>query len=261
MLMTSEDKYRKQAIFFLEKINEARKLFTNHKPSIGYVGEQILRQAIMRVIPHGYDICQGFILNKEVDNTESLSNQCDIIIFHKEKEAIAYSLGDLKIIDAHFVVAVIEVKSSIKKESLFSTLKAFETLNYKFKINNIFLFIFNSISRRSLSRWFFEYRFPENFVINEWAYFDSPIYDRPDIEWLPNAILSIKSNGFYKLGHLQEDKKEWLGYESYIIKDKMNKEISCLHEFFVTVIDLLDETHEIDINEYSIKDGFTLFDI
>lgn len=70
--MTREDRYRLQAEILLDKRNEAKALFSKHKPSIGYVGEHLLRQALKRLLPNDYAVCQGFISNED-----ELSAQCD----------------------------------------------------------------------------------------------------------------------------------------------------------------------------------------
>ena len=126
--MTQEDKYRQQATVLMKKMDKARMLFTKHKPSIGYVGELLLRQVLRNLLPKEYGICQGFILNNIIKTEDKLSTQCDIIIFRKGSESIAYSIGDLKIINASYVIAVIEVKSSLNKDSFLTTLEAFEKL-------------------------------------------------------------------------------------------------------------------------------------
>ncbi len=235
---------------------EARKLFTKHKPSIGYVGELLLRQVLRNLLPKEYGICQGFILNKNIKNEDKLSTQCDIIIFRKEKGSIAYSIGDLKVINASYVIAVIEVKSSLNKNSFLTTLETFEKLQ-KIKVDHKFVFVFGKLSRRSLRRWFFQYRNPEN--TNEGVeVMDTALYDWPDIEWLPKSILSLESHNLFVLDHLQDDDNDFIGYASYKIADKTNKEISCLQQFLSNVTDLLDDTFEIDWNDYSIKDGFPI---
>lgn len=255
--MTLEDKFRKQATLFLEKMNEARRLFSNHKPSIGYVGEEVLRQALKRIIPNDFDVCQGFVINKNSDEKNNFSGQCDVIIFHKVNDAVVYSIGDLKIVDACYVVAVIEVKSSIRKDAFLTTLKAFEKLN-QLGVTNSFIFVFGSISKQSIERWFFQYKCPKN-SNDDWIIMDRELYDWSDKEWLPNAILSLKSSKYYKLTHYQDD-NDWVGFVSYRIIDRIHKEVSCIQEFFSTIMDLINEKPiKIDINKYSIKDGFPLF--
>ena len=79
--MTQEDKYRQQAKVFLRRINEARRFIDNHKPSIGFVGEYLLRKSLHTLMNQPYGICQGFVIcNGEI------SRQCDVIIYTKGKD-------------------------------------------------------------------------------------------------------------------------------------------------------------------------------
>lgn len=255
--MTQEDKYRQQARILIKKMIEARKIFTKHKPSIGYVGELLLRQVLRNLLPIEYGICQGFILNNNIKTEDKLSTQCDIIIFRKGSESIAYTIGDLKVINASYVFAVIEVKSSLNKDTFLTTLEAFEKLQ-ELRVMYKFVFVYGKLSRRSLRRWFFQYRYPKN--CNEGFFvMDTELYDWSDIEWLPKSILSLESHNLFVLDHLQDDNSDNVGYASYKITDKTNVEISCLQQFFANMMDVLNGTFEIDINDYSIKDGFPLY--
>lgn len=255
--MTQEEQYRQQAKKLVKKMIEARKLFTKHKPSIGYVGELLLRQVLRNLLPKEYGICQGFILNNNIKNEDKLSTQCDIIIFRKESDSIVYSIGDLKVIYASYVIAVIEVKSSLNKDSFLATLETFEKLQ-KIRVEHKFVFVYGKLSRRTLRRWFFQYRYPKN-SNEEVLVMDTSLYDWSDIEWLPKSILSLESHNLFVLDHLQDDNNDYVGYSSYKIKDKTNKEISCLQQFLANVMDLLDGTFEIDRNDYPIINGFPLY--
>ena len=139
--MTQEERYRQQAVFFIKELNKARILFAKHKPSIGYVGEELLRLALRDLLPKEYDVCQGFVLNNEIKQKDNISRQCDIIVFRKGKQSIAYSIGELNVINAHSVVAVIEVKSSLNRDTFLTTLEAFEKLQELRVIQNLFLFL------------------------------------------------------------------------------------------------------------------------
>ena len=255
--MTQEEQYRQQAKQRVKKMIEASKLFTKHKPSIGYVGELLLRQVLRNLLPKEYGICQGFILNNNIKNEDKLSTQCDIIIFRKESGSIVYSIGDLKVIYASYVIAVIEVKSSLNKDSFLATLETFEKLQ-KIRVEHKFVFVYGKLSRRTLRRWFFQYRYPKN-SNEEVLVMDTSLYDWSDIEWLPKSILSLESHNLFVLDHLQDDNNDYVGYSSYKIKDKTNKEISCLQQFLANVMDLLDGTFEIDRNDYPIINGFPLY--
>ena len=152
---------------------------------------------------------------------------------------------------------MIEVKSSIKRDTFFTTLKAFEKLN-QLEVNNSFIFVFGSISKQSIERCLSQYNFPESSNDN-WIIMNRELYDWSDVEWLPNVIVSLKSSKYFKLTHFQDD-NDRVSYVSYRIIDKIHKEVSCVQEFFSTIMDFINETPiEIDLNEYSIKDGFPLF--
>jgi hypothetical protein len=257
--MTREEEYRQQAKILLRRIYRARELFKKHKPSIGYVGEESLRIAIKTIIPNGFCVCQGFVINKEITvKEEQLSRQCDIIIYRKNKDAVYYSCGDLCIINASSVVAVIEVKSSIIQRTFTTTFKAFEVLT-RLGVPHKFVFIFGSITLKTLERWILNERLKKR-PFSEILTYGTPLYDWSDIELLPKAILSLKSCKYFVLDHIQDDYDDRVGYASYMIKDKEKKEVSCLQEFFASLVDLIEyDTFTIDINEYSISEGFTLF--
>ena len=251
--MTQEDKCRRQAKVFLKRINEARTFFVAHKPSIGYAGEHLLRQSLRSLIPQPYGICQGFVIYKD-----ELSRQCDVIIYKKSESAIKKSFGDLKIVQAESVVSVIEVKSSMSKETFRSTLNAFEKLK-KLQVTNCFLFIYDRLTCRSLRRWLFECKFPlkctEEFIVT-----DCNQFDWLDKGWLPNAILTLDTNKFYSLSHISAYDGDWVGYAALKIEDRKDMQISCLQEFFESILDLINEDYwQIDINKYSIEDGIKLF--
>ena len=254
--MNNEDIYRRMAVSFIKEMRKTKALFKGHLPSIGYVGEQLLRQALNRLLPIEYAVCQGFIINSTTEG-DNLSKQCDVIIYRKGKDAIMYSVGELKVINASSAVAVIEVKSSIRKETFFTTLEAFEKLE-KLKVRNKFIFVFGSVSKQSLSSWFFQYNYPKS-DNNEWILMDTELYDWSDKERLPNSILSLESCKYYVLDSLQNENNDWVGYTSYKITDKKDEEISCLHEFFASVMDSINGSFELDQNGYSIKEVFPLF--
>jgi hypothetical protein len=254
-MMTQEEKYRQQAKIFLGKIKEARAFFGNHKPSIGFVGEYILRNSLKALMPHSYGICQGF-----VTHNGNISKQCDIIIYTKGKDDIRKSYGELENVNAESVVSVIEVKSSLSKKTFHTTIKAFELLE-QFGITNSSIFIYDKLTYRSLKRWLFEYKYPSaNADKNIVA--DTYLYDWPDKEWLPNSIVALESNKYFKLNHLSAYDGDWIGYSALNIKDHSNAQISCLQEFFSDILMAINgEVIPVDIEKYSIDNGVVLFRI
>ncbi len=251
--MMYEDSCRHLAIKILKYIEHARHLFTHHLLSVGYAGEFILRRLLIKILPSSYSICQGFIINKE-----KLSRQCDIIIYKKNKSAIYKAFGELKVVDSEFVVAVIEVKSSISKETFHSTLRAFELLE-ELRVTNCFLFIYGKLTQKSLQKWLIEYKYPCA-ISDKYIITDSYLYDWDDNERLPNAILALDSNKYYNLGHISAYNDDWVGYLSLEITDSKDAQINCLQEFFTSIVMLVNGyIPEMDINKYSIKHGIELF--
>lgn len=251
--MTQEDKYRHQAAIFLRRITEARQLFDKHKPSIGFVGENLIRKSIHALMPKSYGICQGFVIFKG-----EISRQCDIIIYTKGKKSIHKSYGELKIVNTESVVAVVEVKSSIIKDTYQSTLKAFEQL-HRLRVTNCFLFVYGKLTRRKLRHWLFSYKYTKT-CIEQNVVTDSYLYDWHDKEWLPNSVLSLESNKYFKLDHISVDNDDWVGYTALNIKDSKDARISCLQEFLSDIVNSMHGgTIPMNVESYSIEDGLELF--
>lgn len=251
--MTYEDKYRQQAKVFLRRMTEAKLFFDKHKPSIGFVGEYLLRNSLYSLMSQSYGICQGFVTYRG-----NISRQCDIIIYRKGKKSIHKTYGELKIVNSESVVAVIEVKSSISKEAYHSTLKAFEQL-FALRVTNCFLFVYGQLTQRKLSNWLFSYKYP-NSCAEPHIISDSYLYDWSDIEWLPNSVLALESNKYFKIDHILTDNGDWVGYTALNIKDSKDARINCLQEFFSDIVmSICDDTMPMDIESYSIEDGIELF--
>lgn len=249
--LTQEDKYRKQAEILLRKMAQARALFVRHKPSVGYVGEYLLRKTLKKLLPNDFDVCQGFVIRGK-----EISRQCDVIVFRREKNAVFYAAGELKVINACSAVTVIEVKSSVKRDSFLTTLASFEELDL-LGVRNKFIFVFGTLSKKALEHWLFKYRLSEK-CNDEVLLLETGLYDWPDKEWLPNAVISLGSSNYFVLSHVQDDRNDWVGYASYRTVDKKNKEVSCLQEFFATLMDGLNSIIDIDMKEYSMKEGIRL---
>ena len=252
-MIMQEDKYRYKAAIFLRRITEARQLFDKHKPSIGFVGEYLLRNIFHDLISQSYGICQGFVTYKG-----EISRQCDIIIYKKGKKSIAKSYGELKIVNSENVVSVIEVKSSISKETFHSTLKAFEQL-YALGVTNCFLFVYGQLTRRKLENWLSSYKYH---VSHTEQYFiaDSYLYDWSDMEWLPNSILALESNKYFKLEHITADNGDWVGYTALNIKDSKDACISCIQKCFLDIVmPICGSTISMDVEKFSLEDGIELF--
>lgn len=253
----NEEKYRHEAQRMLLQIECARKEMGFHKPSIGYVGEHILLNALGKVLPKGFGICQGFLMRFDDNRQMLLSNQCDIIIYRKGRKgnAVYKSFGDIKIVNVLSAVIVIEVKSSISKQSFHTSMKAFEKMGKMGRIN-AFLFVFNCFSRRCLDNWLSSYRPSSNSLESVVDY----IYDWSDLEWLPNSIISLKSESIYSLDYAPLENGDAIAYLSFSTADGCNKKISCLQEMFSIILNKLDNNQiETDQQRYSFDKGVFLF--
>lgn len=252
-----KNNYRKDAKKLLLQIEKARIELRSHKPSIGYVGERLLSTTLEKIIPKGYGICQGFVRNNNIRQNSTLSKQCDIIIYKKGKTAIYDSFGDIKIINASYASIVIEVKSSISQETFNKTLNSFERL-CELGITDSYLFVYNRLSKGTLSKWLYSYK--NNSINNEIICIDNYVYDWSDLEWLPNAIISLKSEVLFSIDYVPLDSSDWLGYMSYVTKDSDNIKISCLQEFLYKIkLKLELKCPEVDYLHYSLEDGILLF--
>ena len=254
--MTYEEQCRRKAMKLLHDIDVAKNLMASHKLSVGYVGEHLLMNKLSQMLPKEYRVGQGFVINME---DESLSNQCDIIIYQKTPSAIYKAFGNIKIIKSDYVCAVIEVKSSIQKKTFYSTLDAFRRLS-SMRITNTFLFCYGMLSRTSIVKWFASYRTKN--MDGDIIVLDTDLYDWPDKEWLPNTIISLECDSLFSIEISPYDNGDWFGYTSYIIEDKENRKIGCLQEFFVNILRLLKaDVPRVNAQSYSVDSGIPLFRI
>ncbi len=104
------ESYSKEFQAQLRRINA----YVNHGPSIGTAHEGILRRFLQKYIPKRYAVSEGFVL----DINQQPSAQCDIIIWDQQEYSPVYIDGDFVIVQAGSVKAVIEVKTSLNKETL-----------------------------------------------------------------------------------------------------------------------------------------------
>lgn len=102
---------------FLTKIGRI-KLFTNHAPSIGFGNEEILRNFLKTHIPERFAVGTGFVY---LDN-DNVSRQCDLLIYDRLNYAPFFKEGDFVIIHPEAVAAVVEVKTTLKKEELYDSI-------------------------------------------------------------------------------------------------------------------------------------------
>lgn len=247
-----EEYCRIEATKLLSSIACAREWLYIHKPSLGAYGEFLLLDVINKGLSPGFIACQGFIASV---NGET-SKQMDLIIC-RDIDSIIESFGNTKIVRADSVIAVIEIKSTIKQKTFNTTLDAFIQL-HKMGVSNTYLFVYGKLTKNCIQKWLFSYSldYKATDVVTE-----EYLYDWPDKEWLPNAIVTLKSNSLYALSIAPYDNGDWLGYLSLNIVDNNNDRISSLQEFLNIVLENITNKYVFDINRYSINDGIPLFRI
>lgn len=251
--MKSVEEYcRAEAIKLLSSIAYAREWLYIHKPSLGAYGEFLLLDIINKGLSPGFIACQGFITSV---NGET-SKQMDLIICRRNNSIIK-SFGNTKIVRGDSVIAVIEIKSSITQKTFNTTLDAFKDLQ-RMGITNTYLFVYGKLTKNRIQRWLYSYKSKTQ---DEYIVTAEYLYDWPDKEWLPNAIVTIESNSLYALSVNPYANGDWFGYLSLNIVDNNNDRISSLQVFLNIVLENITNKYVFDINRYSINDGIPLFHI
>lgn len=201
------DFYRLKANELTLLLEEGRTFLSKHKPSIGFWGESILRNFLRDSLPSKYNITSGFIVYKE-----QISHQCDIIIYDGASYAPLAKYGDIEIIPNESVTAIIEVKNSIKYDTFKKTLKDFELLG-QMGVKNKYLFIYSSVLPKTIETYFYE-RNKNNDQINILTTDTHPQYGHGDFQYLPTAIVSIRSN-YILCQDLVVNNRDMYGYTAY----------------------------------------------
>ena len=258
-------------IYFRHKVQELHSLLMQAKSIVcqnnlyyGLIAEEILRTFLKDVLPKRYGVCQGF-----VEYNSNLSRQCDIIIFDQTDYAPTYSFGKIKIIPSEAVTAIIEVKTSIDKETFHNTLIAFEELA-KMRVHQKYLFLYDGPTITTIEKYFYPLKGDSTDVC-----VDEPIYDHGDEYMLPSAIMNLKRDYY-----LQQDlvpEVDMMGYMAYKSVDKGGVCIACLQSFIERIVSLTspsvedkilppilfatneENDNEDDLDDMEVIGGFGLF--
>jgi len=227
--MVHNEYFRLKAEELLNRLKQVKTIVSKHNLTIGQIAEGILRAFLKEVCPNKVQVAQGFIYK---DN--NISTQCDIIIYDNLNYSPLFTWDDLIIIDSNAVLAVIEVKVSIREKDFNKTINDFELLR-TMGVCNKFLFIYNAPLLKTLNNYFFPST--DN---------DSPIfstnfkYDHDSYEKLPDAIVGVNKAYYLQKGYA-DGGRDMLGYNSLIWVDEENKEISCLEEFVSAILSIIAE--------------------
>ena len=227
--MVHNEFFRLKAEELLNRLKQVKTIVSKHNLTIGQIAEGILRAFLKEVCPNKVQVAQGFIYK---DN--NISTQCDIIIYDNLNYSPLFTWDDLIVIDSNAVLAVIEVKVSIREKDFNKTISDFELLG-SMGVCNKFLFIYNAPLLKTLKTYFF----PSIGC-------DSPIfstnskYDHDSYEKLPDAIVGLNKAYYLQKGYADVE-RDMLGYNSFIWVDEENKEISCLEEFVSAILNIVAE--------------------
>lgn len=121
------------------KLLQIRQIVKNHNLTIGLFAEEMLRDFLRQALPQKVSISQGFIMN---ENT--ISPQCDIIIYDSYNYAPIFRTSTSVIVPPDSVIAVVEVKTSIRGKEFMKVLRDF-SIFYQLGIMNKYLFNVSSI--------------------------------------------------------------------------------------------------------------------
>lgn len=231
--MYNNDFFRDNAKHLVNRIDEAREYFKDHMPSLGYVGEELLREFLRELFKsHNISVTQGFIRKDG-----KISRQCDIIIYDPSKDTERYHVGELSIVSANSVKAVIEVKTSIQKKTWQTTLCEIKKLKV-LDIQNFYLFVCGKLSIKTLETFLFGNSSSNEFQV------DSPSkYDHGDEYYLPKCICSVQTNATYTMDYI-DCGRDSMGYLCVDAIDDKDQQIASLHEFLLNIwVSVLEDTN------------------
>lgn len=267
-MIDQEEYYRLKAEELHIRLKQIRTFVIKHNLTIGLFAEEILRGYLRTILPHKVAITQGFIYGNE-----QLSKQCDIILYDCLNYTTLFSSGDISVVPAQAVLAVIEVKTSINKKGFYKILSDFSVLN-SLGVSQKICFVYNSCSADTIRKYFKPNEFklesnPTIEIIDGQPYMSSNTetkgYDHDIFYELPEIIIGIKPDKefYFRKDYIIEDRDK-VGYLSLTFKDKTDQLISCLQEFTFDLLDLVTDNNSIssvDRNDIARYESISLFDM
>lgn len=268
--------FRLKAEELISQINIAKPFLSIHKPSIGFWGESIIREFLRQSLPSGVKVAQGFIKSGEI-----ISPQCDIIIYDCNRYASLATFGEIEIISSESVKAVLEIKSSIQRETFQKTLTNFEKLG-DMGIENKYLLLFSSVNMKTIRSYFYEKESKEETIQADTT--DVSLkYDHGSEYYLPSAIISLTPNYYLSFGHIycteysrkeiihsspdrlydcqERDMMGYVAYELCYHVKGMKKNISSLQILLVSLLDVCETNNAQSLPTTSRHDNFELMKI
>lgn len=106
---------------FTSRLNRLRS-FVHHNLSSGTANESILRDFLSTHAPYNYGVGQGFICDPFEEN--SVSKQCDILVYNRSNFPLVYSDGPISVVLPRAARMVIEVKTGLRQRNeIFSAIE------------------------------------------------------------------------------------------------------------------------------------------
>ena len=246
--------YRSKAECLLTQINDGREFLSHHKPSLGFWGEHLLRGFLRENLPNDVKVTQGFVtldedfdsisqklyylIHKKEDNVESISPQCDIILYRNK---VVKSFGEIDIVNAKDVVCVIEVKCSINRKGFKDVLSNFKRLS-AMGVQNKYIFIYNAPKYGTLMSYFYpkQDKMNDEVIVDDGA---NALYDHGDEVYLPSAIIGVNRD-YLLCQDLIIGEPDKFGYVVYrLTKEKAN--LSCLQLFLSSLFQIVEGEDDI----------------
>lgn len=249
--------YRLRAVEIHNKLLQIKQFGIKHNLTIGMFAEDLLRDLLKKLLPQKVGVAQGFIVGDK-----QCSHQCDVIIYDRLNFAPIFKTGSLMVLPSCAVIAVIEIKTSIREKQFNKTLSDFSHL-HKMGIKNKYLFVYDSCSVKTLRNYFFSEAKKENICRDMDIVIGLGKYDHDNYEELPDAIIGLKPNNEYLLKKdYVIDNRDMKGYASLILNDEKNKPVSCLEEFIIMLLSDIGDVplvpeYGCSFNKY---EGISLFD-
>ena len=260
------DFFESQAKKLYEQIEMGELYLCKHKPSIGSWGEYILQNFLQQYLSSDFKVTSGFIMYKG-----QMSHQCDIIIYNPNKSKPIATFGYIEIISSDAVSVVIEVKTSIRHNTFQKTLKDFEILGLM-GIEKKYLFIYSSVLPQTIETYFYD-RNKNNDEIEFFITTNTHSkYDHGDFQYLPTAIVSIRSN-YILCQDLVVNNRDMYGYTAYRYTYPVDNKVhivSSIQLFLGMIMEdcsanndksKIDDTHELAFDSLQIIYDFGLWNL
>ncbi|MCF6404458.1 hypothetical protein L3C95_16290 [Chitinophaga filiformis] len=214
--------YRLKTEELLNQLLQVKTFIKKHNPTIGLLTEEILRRFLATFLPKGVSVEQGFVVGVDGE----LSKQIDVIIYDSLKHAPYYRINDIVVVPSSSVIAVIEIKTTVKSRTAFhEIISYFYSISKQLHCNTgTYLFIYNSATVEMLGSYFHSFKHPGNYQK----------FDHDTFLNLPDVITGINSSYHLKKDYVTFESDK-MGYTSYNYIDNTDEDISSLELFYKDV--------------------------